>query len=184
MRKRRVPVKTTVVGLLVAPVAALAQQTEAQAPAAPPPDPSGQPTPSATPNQPTMAPVTVTGSRPSDDFAPPAASIQRLGGEVRDIPQSITIINKALMQSQGATSFQQAVRNVPGLTIGAAEGGTIGNGYAGLDLLEGRPILSLDALDRERVERVQKFTLDVVHARDPGVHPRTGRASPVHGGEP
>jgi catecholate siderophore receptor len=126
-KKRRVPVKTAMVGLLVAPVAALAQQTEAQAPATPPSDPANQPTPAATPNQPTMTPVTVTGSRPSDDFAPPPASLQRLGGEVRDIPQSITIINKALMQSQGATSFQSAVRNVPGLTIGAAEGGTIGN---------------------------------------------------------
>ena len=31
------------------------------------------------------------------------------------------------MQSQGATSFQSAIRNVPGITIGAAEGGTIGN---------------------------------------------------------
>ena len=31
------------------------------------------------------------------------------------------------MQSQGATSLASALRNVPGLTIGAAEGGTIGN---------------------------------------------------------
>jgi catecholate siderophore receptor len=46
---------------------------------------------------------------------------------VRDIPQSIVIIDKALMQSQGATSFQTRIRNTPGLTIGAAEGGTIGN---------------------------------------------------------
>ena len=44
--KRRVPVKTAMVGLLVAPVAAMAQQSEAQAPtAAPPPDPTNQPTP-------------------------------------------------------------------------------------------------------------------------------------------
>src|SRR5689334_6635928 len=114
MKRRRVPVKTAMVGLLMAPVAALAQQSEAQAPATPPTDPTAQPTP-GTPNAPTttMTPVTVTGTRPSDDFAPPPASLQRLGGEVRDIPQSITIINKALMQSQGATSFQSAVRNVP-----------------------------------------------------------------------
>ena len=31
------------------------------------------------------------------------------------------------MQSQGATSLENAMRNVPGVTIGAAEGGTIGN---------------------------------------------------------
>ncbi|MBN9088483.1 MAG: TonB-dependent siderophore receptor [Reyranella sp.] len=150
MKKRRVPAKTAMVGLLMAPVAALAQQTEAQAPAAPPPGPATQPAPGTTPNQPTpnqptMAPVTVTGTRPSDDFAPPPASIQRLGGEVRDIPQSITIINKALMQSQGATSFQSAIRNVPGLTLGAAEGGTIGNNI-NLNGFSARTDLYLDGM--------------------------------------
>jgi len=150
MKKRRVPVKTAMVGLLMAPVAALAQQTEAQAPAAPPPDPANQPTPGATPNQPSMTPVTVTGTRPSDDFAPPPASIQRLGGEVRDIPQSITIINKALMQSQGATSFQSAIRNVPGLTIGAAEGGTIGNNI-NLNGFSARTDLYIDGM-RDRAQ--------------------------------
>ena len=34
--------------------------------------------------------------------------------DVRDVPQSVVIINKALMQSQGATSLHRAVRNVPG----------------------------------------------------------------------
>src|SRR5689334_16347152 len=75
-----------------------------------------------------MQPVTVTGSRPSDDFAPPVApSLQRVGGDIMDVPQSVIVINKALMQSQGATSLTSAVRNIPGVTIGAAEGGQIGN---------------------------------------------------------
>ncbi len=46
---------------------------------------------------------------------------------LRDIPQTVTVINKAVLQSQGATSFQDALRNAPGVTIGAAEGGQIGN---------------------------------------------------------
>ncbi|MFP3533922.1 TonB-dependent receptor plug domain-containing protein, partial [Burkholderia sp. SIMBA_042] len=46
---------------------------------------------------------------------------------LRDIPQSVTVINKALMESQGLTSFQDALRNAPGITIGGAEGGQIGN---------------------------------------------------------
>jgi catecholate siderophore receptor len=45
----------------------------------------------------------------------------------RDIAQSVAVINQALMQSQGATSFQDALRNAPGITIGGAEGGQIGN---------------------------------------------------------
>lgn len=119
------------VGLLVAP-SAMAQQTPAQqTPGTSDPTTAqaqpADPTAPATTTTTTMTPVTVTGSRPSEDFAPPPASINRLGGEIRDIPQSVVIINKALMQSQGATSFQSAVRNTPGLTLGAAEGGTIGN---------------------------------------------------------
>ena len=45
----------------------------------------------------------------------------------RDIAQSVTVITRALLQSQGATSFQDALRNAPGITIGGAEGGQIGN---------------------------------------------------------
>ena len=128
--KRRVPMKTAMMGLLVAPVA-MAQQPPPRQPAAtPPPDPANATKP-VDPNAPapaaTMTPVTVTGSRPSDDFAPPPASLNRLGAtDVRDIPQSVVVINKAIMQSQGATSLGSAVRNIPGITIGAAEGSQIG----------------------------------------------------------
>ncbi|MBU7438902.1 TonB-dependent receptor [Paraburkholderia fungorum] len=46
---------------------------------------------------------------------------------LRDIPQTVTVINKSVLASQGATSFQDALRNAPGVTIGGAEGGQIGN---------------------------------------------------------
>ncbi|HET6197552.1 MAG TPA: TonB-dependent receptor plug domain-containing protein, partial [Acetobacteraceae bacterium] len=118
-------------GLLVGAPVAMAQQAGPQRSSDPtPPDPANATKPADPNNLPTatMAPVTVTGTRPSDDFAPPAPSLNRLGAtDVHDVPQSVVIINKALMQSQGATSLTSAVRNVPGITIGAAEGGQIGN---------------------------------------------------------
>jgi catecholate siderophore receptor len=124
----RVPVKTALVGLFVAP-SAMAQQ---QPPQTPPPDPTTPPTenkpadPNAAPA--TMQPVTVTGSRPSEDFQVTRGSLNRLGASnLMDVPQSVIVVNKALMQSQGVTSLENAVRNVPGVTIGAAEGGSIGN---------------------------------------------------------
>src|SRR5882762_11216962 len=128
---RRVPVKTALVGLLFAP-GALAQQApyqNAQAPDPTPPPSENKPAdPTAAPA--TMQPVTVTGSRPSEDFQTTRTSINRLGAaDLMDVPQSVVVINKALMQSQGATSLQSAIRNVPGITIGAAEGGTIGNNF-------------------------------------------------------
>ncbi|HEY8683959.1 MAG TPA: TonB-dependent siderophore receptor, partial [Rhodanobacter sp.] len=46
---------------------------------------------------------------------------------LRDIPQSVVVVNRDLLDAQGVTSFQDALRNVPGITIGGAEGGQIGN---------------------------------------------------------
>lgn len=124
---KRVPVKTALVGLLVAPTA-MAQQETAQTPAPTPATPSteNQPAdPSAAPA--TMQPVTVTGSRPSEDFQVTRGSINRLGAaNLMDVPQSVVVINRALMQSQGVTRLEDAVRNAPGVTIGSAEGGAIG----------------------------------------------------------
>ena len=46
---------------------------------------------------------------------------------LRDIPQTINIVPQSLIRSQGATTLQQALRNVPGISYGAAEGGTQAN---------------------------------------------------------
>lgn len=124
---KRVPVKTALMGLLVAP-AAMAQTETAQTPATAPANPADQNQPANPTGAPaTMQTVTVTGSRPSEDFQTTRASINRLGAaNLMDVPQSVVVINRALMQSQGATSLVDAVRNAPGVTIGSAEGGNIG----------------------------------------------------------
>lgn len=159
---KRVPVKTALVGLLVAP-AAMAQQDTAQTPASPPADPSQtQPAnPSAAPA--TMQTVTVTGSRPSEDFQVTKGSINRLGAaNLMDVPQSVVVINRALMQSQGVTRLEDAVRNAPGVTIGSAEGGNIGtniniNGFSArtdiyLDGMRDRGQYYRDVFALEQVE--------------------------------
>ena len=92
----RLPVTTALIGFLVAP-SAMAQQPPVQN--APPLDPT--PTPPANPADPsgapaTMQPVTVTGTRPSEDFLNTRTSINRLGADnVMDIPQTVVIINRA-----------------------------------------------------------------------------------------
>src|SRR4051812_25616149 len=66
---------------------------------------------------------------PDDDksFKPDVTTTRGLPQMLRDVPQSITVINRAVLESQSATSLSDALRNVPGITLGAAEGGTIGN---------------------------------------------------------
>lgn len=72
--------------------------------------------------------VNVKGQAEGKDFAPAKATV---GGKtpalIRDIPQTVTVINRAVLDSQGATSLTQALRNVPGITISAGEGGAIGD---------------------------------------------------------
>lgn len=74
--------------------------------------------------------VSVKASQEQDkgDYIAPVSTV---GGKVptavRDIPQTVTVINRAIMDSQGAASLTDALRNVPGITIGGAEGGQIGN---------------------------------------------------------
>ncbi len=42
---------------------------------------------------------------------------------IKNIPQTITVINKQAIQEQGATTLRDVLQNVPGLTITAGEGG-------------------------------------------------------------
>jgi catecholate siderophore receptor len=53
--------------------------------------------------------------------------LTKLPSALKDIPQSVTVLDRALLQSQGAASLTDALRNVPGITLGGAEGGQIGN---------------------------------------------------------
>ncbi len=58
------------------------------------------------------------------DRAP--VSSPRYTEPLRNIPQTITIIPKEIISQQGATSLTDVLRNVPGLTITAGEGGVPG----------------------------------------------------------
>jgi catecholate siderophore receptor len=42
---------------------------------------------------------------------------------LRDIPQTINVITAAVMEQQGATTLREVLRNVPGITFQAGEGG-------------------------------------------------------------
>jgi catecholate siderophore receptor len=44
-------------------------------------------------------------------------------GLLREVPQTITVIPSALIQEQNATSLRDVLRNVPGITMQAGEGG-------------------------------------------------------------
>lgn len=43
---------------------------------------------------------------------------------LRDVPQTINVVSKAIIEEQGATTLRDVLQNVPGITVTAGEGGT------------------------------------------------------------
>jgi catecholate siderophore receptor len=61
--------------------------------------------------------VTVSGTRT------PEPSSTKYTEPLRDIPQTVTVISHEVIEAQGATSLRDVIKNVPGITINAGEGG-------------------------------------------------------------
>lgn len=72
--------------------------------------------------------VTVEGEGEPANALETSTGIGRLPGTVQDTPQQINVISQETMQQQGVTTLEQALRNVPGVTVGVGEGGGGMNG--------------------------------------------------------
>ena len=100
-------------------------------------------------------------ARADKDFGKNSTSLDKLPADLKDVPQSVTVLSKSLLQSQGATSLSDALRNVPGVTLGGAEGGQIGNNI-NLNGFTARTDIFLDGFrDRGQYYR-DTFALDSV----------------------
>jgi catecholate siderophore receptor len=73
------------------------------------------------PNQ--VSGVVVTAEKSNSENA--QINLGAMSGAVKDTPQSIQIISQKLMQEQKVTSLEQALRNVPGITVAIGEGGVL-----------------------------------------------------------
>jgi catecholate siderophore receptor len=58
-----------------------------------------------------------------DSYVVPESSLSKFPLPLKDIPQSITIVPEKLIQEQAGTTLRDALRNVPGITVAAGEGG-------------------------------------------------------------
>ena len=67
--------------------------------------------------------VKVTAPPEGQGFKTDTTNINRTEMPLRDIPQFINTVPEPLIRQQGITSLQEALRNVPGITFTAAEGG-------------------------------------------------------------
>lgn len=70
----------------------------------------------------TLSPVTVQGDR-GDSYKTDEASQAKFTAPLLDTPKSVQIIPQAIIQDTNATSLEDVLRNSPGITFGAGEGG-------------------------------------------------------------
>ncbi len=56
-------------------------------------------------------------------YKPEAPSSQKYTEPLRDIPQTVTVVPKAVIEEQGATTLRDVLRGVSGITFQAGEGG-------------------------------------------------------------
>lgn len=69
-----------------------------------------------------LAEVIIEGSQ-DKIYKPDRVQTPKYTQPLRDIPQTITVVPKSVIQERGATSLRDVLRNIPGITMQAGEGG-------------------------------------------------------------
>ena len=90
------------------------------------------------------------------------SSLDTFTAKIQNTPQSINIVPLEVMQQQGVATLQDALKNVPGITLNAGEGGTHGDlvnlrGFSAgddyfMDGLRDTGLYDRDSFDYESVE--------------------------------
>ncbi|HKX60347.1 MAG TPA: TonB-dependent receptor plug domain-containing protein, partial [Verrucomicrobiae bacterium] len=101
--------------LVVAQGAAAVGQTNTNTPPAPP-SPS-------TNNPAAQLPEVVVQGQQDPGFNPETLSSPRFTEPLRNLPQTITVVPQAVIESRGASTLRDVLRNVPGISMQAGEGG-------------------------------------------------------------
>ena len=92
--------------------------------------------------------VVVTGRKPG---------ISALSETIQNTPQSINVLPKALLAQQGVRTLQEALKDVPGITLNAGEGGVHGDSIK----LRGFPA----SVRRSHGDRPLRCNSDTTHRR-------------------
>ena len=92
-----------------------------------------------------------------DGYKTDVASSPRYSQGLRDTPQTITVIPSAVIQDQGATNLRDVLRNSPGITFQAGEGG---GGLPGDQNFTMRGFSSRNSLFVDGVRDIGAYTRD------------------------
>ncbi len=111
-------IRTSATAAALANAMMLSGNAQAQSPQ---PQTDGTPPPATEPERTaTVAELIVRGRVP---YKPDTVQSRQYTEPLRDVPQSVTVIPRALIEEQNATSLRDVLRNVPGISMQAGEGG-------------------------------------------------------------
>jgi catecholate siderophore receptor len=119
--------------------AAAAKKSAPKQAAAPAPQPVVQPQPEPQPPPPPISDAFPAGAtfpggnpyaNPNAPYMVEQSANPKLTQPLADTPRTITAIPEAVMEDQGVRDLRELARNVPGLTIGSAEGGNAYGAFA------------------------------------------------------
>jgi catecholate siderophore receptor len=81
--------------------------------------------PQATPGAIALPPISVGSTAPASptNTLRGGTGMGRLQGPIQDIPQSVDVVPREVLQQQNAVTLEQALRNIPGITSTVGEGG-------------------------------------------------------------
>ena len=82
---------------------------------------------SAKEDETTLPTVTVIDSRGNERYNATESSYYKLNVPLVDTPRTVTTVTRQLMDDQGITRISDALRNVPGISLAAGEGGNQGD---------------------------------------------------------
>lgn len=71
----------------------------------------------------TLAPIAVTEKAETQAYRTEQSASTKYTAPLRDTPRSVTVVPQQVIKDTAATSLQDALRTVPGITFGAGEGG-------------------------------------------------------------
>jgi len=93
-----------------------------------------------------LGPVSVHDDADSNalNHAPPVAAMPSTS--LQDTPQTVDVVDAATMKQQGTTTLDEALRNVPGITIAIGEGGTLAGDQFKINGFDAKDDIYLDGL--------------------------------------
>lgn len=107
--------------------------------------------------------VTVSDTVIEDSYKPEVASNPLITQPLRDTPRTVTVLDNSFLQDTRAVSFAEALRNVPGITLGVGEGGAGSGDFINLRGFDASNDIAIDGFaDRLQYSRSDVFNLEQI----------------------